>query len=282
MQPAEIAKAIAKGGNVQAISDRTNFVFRVWREHETAIVKVYSSLGRERRERRALEALAGMQGVPRVLGRKSDADPPWVVFADAGSWTLATLTGNLAAARRAGEILRGIHEASPGDLSNLAAGMDSHSIGVDFIASFQRLGRYRRKLGISQDLLDVAMETEPPSAGEPRTAHTRPGPESFIVAENGEVTLVGWGWATLAPPEWDFTYALWRAHLVMGAAGADAFAEGYGRTLGADELRRWFAYHAGQALLTEAETQEGRLDYLRDLIVSLEESLANTRLTSLG
>ncbi len=277
MGPAEIAKAIAKGGNVQLISDSTNHVFRVWRESETAIVKVYASPSRERREKRALDALSGVPGLPRVLGRKSDAESPWVVFADGGRWNLATLTGNLDAAGRAGDVLRRVHEADPGELSNLAGGMDSESISADFRATLQRLGRYRRKLSIPTQVFELADSVQPPSAGAPRAAHTRPGPESFIVSDDGQVTLVGWGWATLAPPEWDLTYALWRMQLDMSEQAMHAFEEGYGSHLSHSELDRWSAYHAAQSLLRDAETQDGRLDHLQNMVHSLEAALAGTQ-----
>ncbi|MFQ5966614.1 MAG: aminoglycoside phosphotransferase family protein [Acidimicrobiia bacterium] len=276
MEPAEIAKAIAKGGNVKLVSDRANHVYRVWREDETAIVKVYASQSRERREKRALDALGGVHGIPRVLGRKSDAEHPWVVFADAGSWSLATLTGNLDAAGRAGEVLRGIHDADPGDLTNLSGGMDADTIAADFVTTFQRLGRYRRKLQIAPDVFQAAEATAPPQASEARAAHTRPGTESFIVSENGQVTLVGWGWATLAPPEWDLSYASWRVGIDMGEAGMAAFQEGYGRDMATDQYDAWIAYHSAQSLLHDAETQEGRLDHLREIVATLEAALAGS------
>ena len=276
MEPAEIASAIAKGGNVQLVSDQANHVFRIWREDEPAIVKVYSSPARERRERRALDALAGVPGLPRVMGRKSEAERPWVVFADAGKWNLATLTGNIDAAGRAGRVLRGVHDADPGDLTNLSGGIDSNSIAVDFGSTFQRLSRYRRKLQIPPDVFEAAAATAPPEASEPKAAHTRPGLDSFIVSEDGEVTLVGWGWATLAPPEWDLSYALWRVQADMGDAGASAFEEGYGRELASDQLSAWVAYHSAQSLLHDAETQEGRLDHLRATVAVLEAALAET------
>ena len=273
MEPAEIARTVADGGNIQRLADGTNFVFRVWREHETAIVKVYSSASRERRERRALEALKGVPGLPQILGRKSDDDNPWIVLSDGGHWNLATLTGNLTAAKRAGEILRGVHDADPGDLTNLAGGMDSYWIASEYVSTFQRLGRYRRRLLIPPALLEKALEAETPTAGEPVASHTRPRPENFIVDESGEVTLIGWGWATLAPSEWDLSYAMWRTGIDMGDPAVDAFCEGYGRSLEDPDLNRWIAYHAGQTLLTEAETQDGRLDHLRFLVDSLEIAL---------
>ena len=275
MDPTEIARAVAEGGNVQLLSDRSNHVFRVWREHETAIVKVYRSPSRERRERRSLEALEGVKGLPTILGRKSDEDHPWIVLSDAGNWNLATLTGNVSATKKAGEILRAVHEADPGDISNLAGGMDSEWIASDYETTFQRLQRYRRRLLIPPALIDNALKGEPPMASEPRAAHTRPGPESFIVNEAGEVTLVDWGWATLAPPEWDLSYALWRAAMEMGEQAVEALQEGYGRRVSDEDINHWIAYHAGQTLLMEAETQDGRLDHLRYLVDSLEIALAD-------
>ena len=88
------------------------------------------------------------------------------------------------------------------------------------------------------------------------------------------MTLVGWGWATLAPPEWDLSYALWRVGIDMGEAGMTAFQHGYGRDMAADQFDAWVAYHSAQSLLHDAETQEGRLDHLRETVATLEAALA--------
>ncbi len=67
MQPVDSAKKRAAGGRVQEVTRGTNRVFRIWAEDRGFLVKVYASDTHERRERRALKALAGVEGVPQVI-----------------------------------------------------------------------------------------------------------------------------------------------------------------------------------------------------------------------
>ncbi len=88
------------------------------------------------------------------------------------------------------------------------------------------------------------------------------------------MTLVDWEWATLAPPEWDFSLATWRLRIQAGPAAAAALAEGYGATLSEPDLDAWIAYHAGMMLLREAETRDGRLDNLGYVVDELRRVLS--------
>jgi len=275
MQPADIAKQLAGGGRVQEISRRTNRVFRIWPEGtEPSLIKVYASPTHERRERRALEALAGVDGVPTVVERGTQNDTTWVKFVDPGTWSLANLPESPGAARRAGQVLHAVHSADPEPLSNLAGGMDADWLASDFHSTFERLGRYRGRLGIPAELLTRAKDAEPPPCGEPRSSHTNPRPESFLVDEEGHVTLVDWEWATLAPPEWDFSLATWLLRLQAGPAASSALAEGYGAALSEEDLDAWVAYPAGMILLREAQTREGRLGSLSYIVDELGRVLS--------
>ncbi len=274
MQPVDIAKQLAGGGKVQEITRGTNRVFRIWPEGgNVSLIKVYSSPTHERRERRALAALAGIEGVPQVVDRGSVEDISWVRFDDPGTWSLASLPESPGAARRAGQILHAVHLADQEALSNLSGGMDAEWLASDFRSTFERLGRYRRKLQIPPELLQKALTTDPPPCGEPRAAHTNPRPESFLVDESGKVTLIDWEWATLAPPEWDFSLATWLLRLQAGPGAAAALAEGYGAALSEADLDAWIAYHAGMILLQEAETRDGRLDNLTYMVDELRRVL---------
>jgi aminoglycoside phosphotransferase (APT) family kinase protein len=274
MQPIDIAKQLAAGGKVQEVTRGTNRVFRIWPGDGVFLIKVYASSTHERRERRALEALAGVEGVPQVLERGTEDDASWVKFVDPGTWSLANLPESPGAARRAGQVLHAVHRADPEPLSNLAGGMDAEWLASDFRSTFERLGRYRRRLQIPPELLKKGLEADPPPCGEPRASHTNPRPESFLVDEGGNVTLIHWEWATLAPPEWDFSLATWLLRLQAGPVAAAALAEGYGAALSESDLDAWIAYHAGMILLREAETRDGRLDNLNYIVDELRRVLS--------
>jgi aminoglycoside phosphotransferase (APT) family kinase protein len=275
MQPVDIAKRMAGGGRVQEVTRGANRVFRIWPDDgSVSLIKVYSSPTHERRERRALQALAGIEGVPLVLERGSEDDINWVKFDDPGTWSLANLPESPGAARRAGQVLHAVHVADPAPLSNLAGGMDAEWLASDFRSTFERLGRYRRRLEIPPELLSRALGVDPPPCGDPRAAHTNPRPESFLVDESGAVTLFDWEWATLAPPEWDFSLATWLLRLQAGPVAAAALAEGYGAALSEADLDAWIAYHAGMILLREAQTRDGRLGSLSFMVDELRRVLS--------
>ena len=50
----------------------------------------------------------------------------------------------------------------PGPMSNLSRGIDQDWVAVDFVSTFRRLERYRRKIGISADLIEQANQSGRP------------------------------------------------------------------------------------------------------------------------
>ncbi len=284
MGPIDIAQQLAHGGRVAELSQRqsrrvgSNRVFRLWVGADTRILKVYGSESAERRERTALDALAGLQGLPVVEERGVDDDLHWALFRDAGQWSLGTLPENTRLAQQAGRIIRNLHGIDPGTLSNLARGIDQEWVSADFLSTVRRLERYRGRLGISPQLLDAARGVRPPFASPPRLAHTDPRPDRFLVDSNGNVTLVNWEWATLAPPEWDLSRGLWLLTLRSGLAASHALARGYGATLEPSQLDRWTVYHCGMMLVFEVENRlAGRLDDLHYLVAELQRAVAGSR-----
>ena len=144
----QLAREIAGEARFQLISTGRNTYYRIWRPESTTVLKVYGSASLWRRENRAIESLGGVKGLPRVLADGTSDGCAWVEFADAGRWTLASMPENREMARKAGEILRAVHEADPGELSNLIGGMDQPWIESDYESTFERLGRYRRRLSL--------------------------------------------------------------------------------------------------------------------------------------
>ena len=257
MDAEKVAEIVANGARYQRLTldehrPGRNHVYRVFDESGSRILKVYGTPARDRREAHALEALACCAGVARVLTRGIEEDTHWAILEDAGKWNLATLPENPGLARKAGEIMRTIHDTTPANLSNLSRGIDQEWVEVDFRSTFRRLERYRRKTGLSTELLSAAAAVPPPVASEPRASHTDPSPENFLVDDDGSVTLINWQWATLAPPEWDISKAAWRIGSSPGPVAAAAFMEGYGTTMRDPALDRWIVYHAGMALVFEA------------------------------
>lgn len=253
-----LAERIAAGDRFQDLTRPTkslakNHHYRIWRDGTSVLLKVYGTPARERRESHAIEALRDLDSVPVRIDGSATEEPAWALFKDPGQWSLGSLPGGRDAARRAGEVLRSLHEFEPKALSNLARGIDSEWVKVDFASTMRRLARYRGRVGISSELYAAMAAVPPPKASEPRAAHTDPTPEHFLLDESGAVTLVDWEWATLAPPEWDLSKATWLLRIRADSAAADALQEGYGKTLDPVEMKRWIIYHAAMLLVYEAE-----------------------------
>lgn len=253
-----------------------NKVFRVTEnEVDNSIVKVYPMASREKRERHALEALSGIEGVPTVLNHGVEGEEAWLKMTDGGGWNLSSLPKNLEVVEAAGQTLRNVHGAKA-EITNLVVGIDSEYVKSHYKSTVERLGRYRRRFGMPQVVLDKAMDIEPPLATNPVPSHTRPTPSKFVVNEQSEVTLVDWEWATLGPPEWDLTLAVWQFAVNHGEDAAAAFRKGYAAELPESRYRSWVAYHSAMMMLEAAEVREGRLGDLHYLVGDLTEAVMGT------
>ena len=207
MEARELVTQLRPSAQVRELSSGANKVFRVIEGDQSTIVKVYPVSSRERRERHALEALAAVPAVPRILDHGTEGEMAWLQMNDAGHWNLANLPKNLDSVEAAGAALHDIHD-SKANITNLAAGIDSDYVLSHYRSTIERLGRYRRRFGMEQVVLDKALQLEPPLATAPAPSHTKPTLSKFIVSEDGAITIVDWEWATLAPPEWDLTLAV--------------------------------------------------------------------------
>lgn len=273
MDATELAASIAPNGVIREITTGANRIFRVYgADGSSSIIKVYSSPTRLRRERHALEALAGILGVPAII-EQGVGEPPWLRMTDGGTWTLATLPENHVLAAKAGAVLRAVHDASGATISNLEGSMDGDWVGGHYYSTVRRLDRYRGRLGLSPSLLQRALTAPPPRGGRIRPAHTNPRPSKFAINDTGDVLLIDWGWGTLAPPEWDLSLALWRTSVEVSQAAADALHSGYGATLPQERLAAWIALHAAMWMLQAAENRDGRLGDLTYLVEALEGTL---------
>lgn len=249
---------LAVGGTHQELTAATalvgpNRVFRIWRRGRSFILKVYGSDARQRREGHALHALRRVQHLPRIIDRGVHGDTHWITFEDAGRWNLQSLPENPGLARSAGRILREVHEADRTPFSNLARGIDGEWVAADFSSAMKRLERYRSRVGVTPDQIEMALAVNPPFGSEPVVAHTDPEVRNFIVDDAGHLTLVDWEWATLAPPEWDLTRMIWSASMHAGPGAAEALVAGYGKDVDSVQLDRWIVYHAAQTLVRYAE-----------------------------
>jgi len=262
----ELARVVAGQARFHLISKGRHTFYRIWQPEDTTVLKIYGSESVWRREKRAIESLTGVKGLPRILNAGTIEGTTWVEFADAGRWTLDSMPENRHMARQAGEILRSVHQADPGALSKLGGGMDQAWIESDYSSTFERIGRYRRRLKLPAELIERAKAAPRPLASEPRAAHARPHPRKFVVSDGGEVTLIDWAWSRLAPPEWDFSEAVWLCKIRVGAEAAQAMSDGYGKTMTDDAMAAWTVYHAGMMLLHEAETRAGPLDDLNYIV----------------
>jgi aminoglycoside phosphotransferase (APT) family kinase protein len=275
MDARELVTKLHPNALVRELSSGANKVFRVIEGDQSTIMKVYPVSSRERRERHALEALAAVPAVPRIINHGTQGEMAWLKMNDAGHWNLANLPKNLDAVEAAGAALQDIH-ASKANITNLAAGIDSDYVLSHYRSTIERLGRYRRRFGMEQVVLDKALQLEPPLATAPAPSHTKPTLSKFIVSEDGNITIVDWEWATLAPPEWDLTLAVWRLAARIGEDAAAAFRSGYGAELPESRYRPWVAYHSAMMMLEAAEVREGRLGDLSYLVEDLTEAVIGT------
>lgn len=258
---------------IRELAAGANSVYRVIENDvESSIVKVYAVASREKREQRALEALAGIEGVPTILNHGLEGEVAWLKMTDGGNWNLSSLPKNLDIVEAAGRTLRNVHSAQA-EISNLAAGIDRDYVLSHYRSTIERLGRFRRRFGMPQVVLDKALDLEPPLATDPVPSHTRPTPSKFVVNEEGAVTLVDWEWATLGPPEWDLTLAVWQFAVNHGEDAAAAFRKGYAAELPESRYRSWVAYHSAMMMLDAAEVREGRLGDLHYLVDDLTEAV---------
>jgi aminoglycoside phosphotransferase (APT) family kinase protein len=268
-----LVEELYPSARMRELAAGANKVFRVAEnENETTIVKVYPAASREKRERRALEALAGIEGVPKILNHGIQGDQAWLKMTDGGSWNLSSLPKNLEVVEAAGRTLRNVHDAEA-EITNLVVGIDSDYVKSHYRSTIDRLGRFRRRFGMQQVVLDKALDIEPPLATDPVPSHTRPTPSKFVVSETGDVTLVDWEWATLGPPEWDLTLAVWQFAVNHGEDAAAAFRKGYAAELPESRYRSWVAYHSAMMMLDAAEQREGRLGDLHYLVSDLTEAV---------
>jgi aminoglycoside phosphotransferase (APT) family kinase protein len=271
-----LVESLYPSARIRELAAGQNQVFRITEnEVDTSIVKVYPMASREKRERHALEALSGIDGVPTILNHGVEGDQAWLKMTDGGSWNLSSLPKNLEVVEAAGRTMRNVHDAKA-EITNLVVGIDSEYVKSHYKSTIERLGRYRRRFGMQQVVLDKAIDIEPPLATEPVPSHTRPTPSKFVVNEQGQVTLVDWEWATLGPPEWDLTLAVWQFAVNHGEDAAAAFRKGYAAELPESRYRSWVAYHSAMMMLDAAEVREGRLGDLHYLVADLTEAVMGT------
>ncbi len=272
MNAGSLVEKLHPNAHIRELAAGTNRVFRVLDGGKSSIVKFYPVASREKRERRALEALAGIEGIPAIQNHGMEGETAWLKMTDGGAWNLASLPKNLDVVESAGETLRRVHRTTA-EITNLATGIDADYVLSHYRSTIQRLGRYRRRFGMDQAVLDRALEIEPPLATDPVPAHTKPTPSKFVVNESGSVMLVDWEWATLGPPEWDLTLAVWQFATTLGEDAAAAFRAGYAAELPESRYRSWVAYHSAIMMLEAAEVRDGRLGDLAYLVRDLTEAV---------
>jgi aminoglycoside phosphotransferase (APT) family kinase protein len=268
-----LVERLYPSARIRELAAGANQVFRITEnDADTSIIKVYSVVSREKRERHALEALAGIEGIPAIHNHGIDGELAWLKMSDGGNWNLSNLPKNLDVVESAGRTLSYVHN-SKAEITNLVVGIDSDYVKSHYKSTIERLGRYRRRFGMQQIVLDKALEIEPPLATSPVPSHTRPTPSKFVVTEQGDVSLVDWEWATLGPPEWDLTLAVWQFAVNHGEDAAAAFRKGYAAELPESRYRSWVAYHSAMMMLDAAEVREGRLGDLHYLVADLTEAV---------
>lgn len=258
MDRTSLAREFAAHGLVQELTRLSRVLnatqeFRVWRDEDTAILKMYASETGQSRALGALDALSAWNRGPIVLESGETDRIFWVLFEDAGLWNLQTLPENPELARTAGTILRELHEQDSMQMSKLSRTIDQTWVAVDFQATLRQLERYRGRVGVGQDLITAARGINPPFASTPVVSHTDPVTRNFVVNDAGNVTLISWESAALAPPEWDLSRAAWSLSMHVGPVASNALLESYGKKMDEVLMDRWIVYHAAQMLVQGTE-----------------------------
>jgi len=274
MEPIEIARKLAGDGRVVEVGSGVGRLYRVWDGTDTHLVKIYSSVSAERREQQAFENLSDLPGLPQVVNRGVEDGTAWVMFAEPGKWNLASLPESLSLGRKAGELLAALHRHESSHLSNVAHGMDEAWIQADYPSTFKKLERYRGRVHLSGEVVEAALNLNPPATSAQVIIHTDPNPEQFLVDDGGRVTLFHWEWSTLGPPEWDYSRLLWLTRLRAGPDSATGVAEGYGRDMPEEELLRWSVYHSGMMLNQAVEVADQQLRGADWLVNELTRTVA--------
>lgn len=278
MDAVDIARKLSGDGRILEVGSGVGRLYRIWEESgATELVKVYPTPASERREQQAFDSLAGVGGLPVLVRRGEDDGSHWALFRDPGKWNLASLPENPGLGRKAGEILSELHSHDVGRLSNVAHGIDQDWINADFPAVFKRLDRYRGRLQLGSDVVEKAAAITPPSASSAVIIHTDPNPELFFVDDAGALTLFHWEWATLGPPEWDFSRLLWLTRLKVGSEAATGVIEGYGSEIPDRQLERWAVYHSGMMLIQSVEVVDPQLRGVEWLVEELSRAVDAAR-----
>ena len=273
MTPRGLAERLYPTARIREIAAGANHVFRIANEDgSTAVVKVYPVASREKRERRALEALAGIDGLPRITNHGVEGEMAWLTMTDGGAWNLNNLPKNLEVVEAAGQTLRKVHSATA-EITNLVVGIDTEYVRSHYRSTIQRLGRFRRRFNMRQEVLDRALQIEPPLATDPVPAHTRPTPSKFVVNEAGGVMLVDWEWATLGPPEWDLPSPCGSSPCNAAKTQPPLSDVATGRSCPRADIGHGWPYHAAMMMLEAAEQRDGRLGDLSYLLDDLTEAV---------
>ena len=147
MDALQLVESLHPTSRIRELAAGANKVFRVTAADNTStsIVKVYPVASRERRERRALEALTTVEGVPRILDSGVEGEMAWIQMNDAGGWNLSSLPRNDDTLEAAGHTLRNVHSAAA-TITNLALGIDSEYVQSHFRSTVERLERFLGEL----------------------------------------------------------------------------------------------------------------------------------------
>ena len=238
----EAVRRMSDGHRFWELADGRRRMFRLYFGEETRLVKFYPLPADQGRELRTLAGLAACAGMPEVVGDGTVDDLAYLVFADPGEWTLATLPDHRDWGEQAGRLLAAVHATDPAGLGGLHA-IDIEWVKADFQMALDHLARFRARLHLPTPLVERTAEFGPRFGSIPVFSHTEPVAGVFRLEDGGRMTLFHWDWARPAPLQWDVALAWHSLAVRMGPQAAAGFLDGYGADLDAAELHRWAVYH---------------------------------------
>jgi hypothetical protein len=251
----EVVRQMADGFRFWDIGDGRRRVYRIWAGDDVRLVKFYADEQARDRELVALTALVGLEGMPEVLASGALDGLTYLLFADPGEWTLATLPDHRDWGEEAGRLLAAVHATDRRALGPLRA-IDVDWVKADFDTALDHLARFQARLRLPAPLAERAAMLGPRFGSEPVFSHTDPTSGIFRVEDGGSMTLLHWDWARPAPVQWDVALAWHSLQVHTGPQAAAGFLDGYGADLDAAELRRWAVYHQVR-LVVDAASEQG-------------------------
>ncbi len=254
MDAIEVARELTGDGRPVPLAADERRYFRVWDSQSSRVIKIDRSHRSHDRELSVIDALDGVLGIPFVLDAGQVDDWYWISFADPGPWNLTSLRNSEVGAR----IARTLRQVQELPLDGFPQPVLTNAlIQSEYTSALRQLRPLRGRLHIEKSLIDGLFGIPAPGGSSPRPAHLGAKTRQTFIDEGGNVTLMGWEDAGIAPPEWDLTQVL--MGLDETSRTGSTFSKDTRLNQGPIDLHRWIIFHSVRELLKLANSYETAL-----------------------